>query len=304
MGDLQHGVNKLLQASISANTAATYNTAIKVFKQFLHKFNFPLIMPINIQHIVLFISYCFEKGHTPNTVNTYVAGINYFHKLSGFPDISESFLVKKMLEGCSRLRRQKDIRLPITNAVLRDICTVLPRICYSQYESKMFKAAFLLAFYGLFRIGELVAPSNMHEDKTLMFSNVSVNMREKKVNVTLKVTKTNQSGPSTILKIPCEQDKKVCPVSAVYEFCSVRPKGDGPFFCHTNGSPVTRYQFSSVLAKCIRRVRPGCSNIKSHSFRIGRATQLFALGVSTEKIKSLGRWKSDAYKTYIRAATN
>ena len=111
-------------------------------------------------------------------------------------------------------------------------------------------------------------------------------MRENKVSKTLKVTKTNQLGPSTILKIPYEQDENVCPVSAVNEFCSVRPVGDGPFFCHTNGSPITRYQFSWVLAKCIRRVCPGCSNIKSHSFRIGRATQFFALGVSIEKIKS------------------
>ena len=39
---------------------------------------------------------------------------------------------------------------------------------------------------------------------------------------------------------------------------------------------------------------------KSHSFRICGATLLFSEGKSVDEIKSLGRWTSNAYKSYIR----
>ena len=44
-------------------------------------------------------------------------------------------------------------------------------------------------------------------------------------------------------------------------------------------------------------------NVKSHSFRIGGATNAICKGVSYDKIKEMGRWKSDAAKRYIRIPT-
>jgi hypothetical protein len=37
-----------------------------------------------------------------------------------------------------------------------------------------------------------------------------------------------------------------------------------------------------------------------HSFRIGAATTAAACGVQVVTIKTLGRWKSEAYQLYIR----
>ena len=39
-----------------------------------------------------------------------------------------------------------------------------------------------------------------------------------------------------------------------------------------------------------------------HSGRIGRATQLAGEGVSELQIQRAGRWKSRAFKTYVREA--
>ncbi len=38
----------------------------------------------------------------------------------------------------------------------------------------------------------------------------------------------------------------------------------------------------------------------THSFRIGRATSWAQLGFTNEQILNMGRWRSDAYKKYIR----
>lgn len=283
---------------------AAYRTAASAFNRFLVEFRLPKTLPIKMVHIVLFISYCYEKGLASSTINTYIAGINFFHKLGGYFDINKTFVVNKLLEGCLRLRKPKDSRLPITMTLLKDICSVLTGICFDQFETKLFKAAYLLAFYGLFRVSELVVSSMAFLDRALLLEDVVVDDNLKHVCVKLHVTKTNQTGAfPTTLRIPQESNAELCPVRAVMAYLECRPNCKGPFFCHANSTPVTRNQFSAVLAKCIRRVRPGCKNIKSHSFRIGRATHLFAMGLSESKIKTIGRWRSDTYRRYIRMHT-
>ena len=45
---------------------------------------------------------------------------------------------------------------------------------------------------------------------------------------------------------------------------------------------------------------PEKRNVKAHSFRICRATNAMFKGIPYQKIKEMGRWKSDAAKGYIR----
>jgi hypothetical protein len=39
---------------------------------------------------------------------------------------------------------------------------------------------------------------------------------------------------------------------------------------------------------------------KSHSFRIGAATHAASLGYADSEIQAMGRWKSSAFKRYVR----
>ena len=45
------------------------------------------------------------------------------------------------------------------------------------------------------------------------------------------------------------------------------------------------------------------SKYNTHSFRIGAAASAKQAGVSDSHLKALGRWKSDAYKKYIRLSS-
>ena len=44
-------------------------------------------------------------------------------------------------------------------------------------------------------------------------------------------------------------------------------------------------------------------NIKSHSFRIGGATNAICRGIPYDQVQEIGRWQSDAAKRYIRVTT-
>lgn len=289
----------MLQSSITTNSHSTYFTALNSFLSFRADYHLDSIWPIPSHHIVLFIAHSFEKGKSSATISTYVAGLNYFHKLFGFYNIYNVFMVTKLLEGCRRCRRSRDNRAPITKTALTNICSLLPQVCYDNYEVKLFHALFSLAYFGLFRVSELVVPSKTHIHRVLMLSDLSISNNQYLI-VKLHFFKTNQTGKQVTLKIP-RDEIAICPVRALQEYLMLRPQVQGALFIHRDGVPVTRVQFSAVLNKCVQ-----CSSLsaktlyKTHSFRIGRATDLAIQGLPSEAIMKMGRWSSTCYNLYIR----
>lgn len=73
---------------------------------------------------------------------------------------------------------------------------------------------------------------------------------------------------------------------------------------HENNSPVTKFQFIRVLNKCLEFLHLDSFQASSHSFRIGTATAAANMGLDKTKINRIGRWKSNAYASYIRPNLN
>ena len=80
-------------------------------------------------------------------------------RLHCLPDVTNHFIVRRLLEGCRRRNARQDQRLPITIDILRHIIPALNSVCLNQFESNLFRVAFLLAFYGFLQIGKNTAPS-------------------------------------------------------------------------------------------------------------------------------------------------
>lgn len=297
MDSVQHRAGKLLEAGVATNTRLAYTTGLNAFKNFRETYSLDLSWPTNEQHIVLFISYSFEIGRATSTIATYLAAINYFHKLHGWCDFQNSFITQKLLEGCRRSRPSKDNRAPVTKTVLLAICSVLPNVCYSPYEATLFHALFTLAYFGLFRVGELVS-TNATSKSGLLVDDLRI--ERKTVSLVLRGYKTNQKRTPLTIKLPAEEEQAICPVLGSRKYVQNRVKSPGHLFCHANGTEVTRQQFASVLAKCLQKTVHAGGHYRTHSFRIGRATDLAALGMPNERIMQLGRWRSDCFRRYIR----
>ena len=120
------------------------------------------------------------------------------------------------------------------------------------------------------------------------------------MKITIRFSKTDQTGKSTAIILQGDANSNICPVNAMHEFINIRGCHEGPIFCHFGKSFLSRYQFNKVLEMSMKLVDASITNVKSHSFRIGGA---ICKGVSYEKVKEMGRWKSDAAKSYIRIPT-
>ena len=64
--------------------------------------------------------------------------------------------------------------------------------------------------------------------------------------------------------------------------------------------PLAPNTLNEVLRYLLQQGDINQANYASHSFRIGAATTAAAVGIPAWLIKTLGRWSSNAYMTYIR----
>ena len=109
---------------------------------------------------------------SPSTITTYVMGVGHFHKVHGWPDPTKDFIISKLLEGARRDTTKHDSRVPISLPILFNIIESLPFVCTSHFESAMFKAAMLCAFFGFMRVGEFTANSKQAVQESVLLIHV------------------------------------------------------------------------------------------------------------------------------------
>ena len=142
----------------------------------------------------------------------------------------------------------------------------------------MFKSVFLLAFFGLFRIGELVCANKKGpSSKVLQISDIA--FKANKMRVIIRFSKTDQTGKSSTIIFEGKANEKLCPVQGMKQFVEKRRFQPGPLFRHANMSLLSRFQFNKVLQMAVEIVDKSITNVKSHSFRIGGATNAISKGI-------------------------
>ncbi len=257
--------------------------------------------------MVQFIAFLSVNKYAPTSIATYVSGIASTLRLSGSPDITKHFIIKRLLDGCRRLNSRRDARRPITLLILQRIVPALDSVCSSHFEACLFRTAFLLAFFGFLRVGELTATSK-DAASPLRQSDVSLQIEPAGQVVILNVrfSKTDQFGKGCFIVIPVfsQAGNLLCPVRATERFLCMRTctsQGDN-FLTHFDGTPVTRAQFTAVLQRALAFVGLKDQRFTSHSFRIGAATSAAMAGLPESVIQTMGRWKSNVYRRYIRIA--
>lgn len=291
----------LLDSALSPSTKCSYKNALKHYKKFHDTFyvDSPLL-PISTEQLAQFITACHNRSLKASTITSYISAISYIHKLHGFTSPSESFLVKKLLHSIRR-HKQSDKRHPFTMTSLGLIVGSLRSMVTDNYTFKLMRAMFLIAFFGLFRVGEIAYsvnnPQNVIKKEDIVF--YYKHSKISHASLTIRSYKHSQ-GQSSIIPINRQTVKKLCPISALKKYLRAAPLGNGYLFRHCNGQPVSTSYFRSVLRSCVVANNMDPSLFTAHSFRIGGATHAHNSNMSSTQIQKLGRWKSTAYLKYIR----
>ena len=256
--------------------------------------------------LAFFISHLRDNQLASSTICTYVTAVGFVNQLSGHPNPVDSFIVKKMLASVKRGTSRDDQRLPVTPFILSKIIHALQHTADSHYQKSMLAAMFLLAFHAFLRIGEIC--QNRENSNVLQLQDIqflqNVQKQLSHLEITFRSFKSNYNIRPVILSLRANsQDAEACPVHSLYQFIQLRGTCSGPLFCFPPNLPVTCAHFCSCFNQALAWPGLPTSRFKSHSFRIGAASTAAAQGVPDEGIQHMGRWKSMAFKRYIRLPT-
>ena len=239
---------------------------------------------------------------SPQTIHSYISAVRHLHISYGFSDPSLSSFVhlSYVLKGIKRVSQplMRRHRLPITPTILRALHSVWSR--HPDRDKVMLWAACCLAFFGFLRAGEFTCPSlSAFSPGMLSCEDVAVDSyaNPSVMTVTLKHSKTDPFGAGVTIFLGKTGDI-LCPVSAMLGYLATATSTS---FRFQDGRSLSRSIFVDQVREALTAVGISTAGYSGH---IEAATTAAAAGLSESLIKTLGRWRSSAYMTYIRTPTS
>ena len=176
---------------------------MKKFWSFCDRYNIADPFPVTEHLLCAFSAFMADGGLTAQTIKSYLAAVRNTQLSLGLPDPREQSsmpTLKRVQAGIARTRlgrgHPSKIRLPITAQILSQIKQNLEQVAYP--EKQVLWAICCTAFFGFFRLGELLLPSSTAFNPRLhmAWGDMAVDNPQatSMVKFRLKQSKTDQFG--------------------------------------------------------------------------------------------------------------
>jgi hypothetical protein len=218
----------------------------------------------------------------------------------------QNWVIKGLRNAKSKKGKSpKKTTSPVTVGLLKRLRRYLSKKGGKKVTRLSAWAGSVVAFWGCFRLGEILCKKQMDFDKYSDLTWKDVRFARKSVRIRIKSGKTGGSEPITVClgALPC---KSLCPRRALRKLKELQvEKG---MYC--KNLPVFRKgggkNFRPLdMIRLLKQVQDPGQSLSGKSFRAGIPSALaknkgdFGAG----ELKNFGRWKSAAFKTYIKAGT-
>ena len=299
---------------IAKNTWSTYKTAERLLLMCQAEYKEKFDWPMTTKDVLLFVHWLiYVRNLKAGTVKSYLSGIRQLHIMKGLdePNLRPE-IVKIVIKGkenkdkADKLRKTGDSRLPMTRDLMKTLKDKI--ISWDKpWDTKLLVwAVCTLAFHGAFRIHELLCKTESFFDPfyTLLTENVTMSADsngKRTIHVKLNCPKEQRNGQAVIIDI-FESGCSICPVKAFTRWTAIQQPTNGmPLFRQPDGTPLTGKKLNKILDILMAdEAKKGEGTIKSHSFRIGIASELGTMGFDDEEVMATGRWSSRAFESYMR----
>ena len=311
--EMKNMVEKLKMESKRTSTRKNYYCVWRTFNEFFIKLD---VKPESWEErLTLFVAYLVKDNKKSQTIRSYISAIKSILREDDVILNENKYLLTAMTKACKLQNDHVRTRLPIKqrmlNMLLKCIFEHFELEMGQYYLSKLYRAMFASAYYGLLRIGEITAGNH-----PIFATDVHIASNKKKIMFTLHTSKThwtdvkpqivkifNYKKENSTITTPNINQNLFCPYQILRDYASVRPTCKSltePFFVYGDRSAVQSRQLRKILKAtlALSGFEPKLYNFQS--FRIGHATQLMENNFSVETIKILGRWKSNIVYSYLR----
>ena len=253
-------------------------------------------------HIFSYIEYLITQGVSAHMLANHISACKAKFTMYGLrfqlwehPNVR--YLLKSVKINRSIVVVKKHI---IDLAMLNDIISQ----CDTLYLGVVFKAVFLLAFFGFLRLSNIAPHSLTSFDSSRHLCAGDLIFTRKFLKVILKWSKTIQSRDRVhLITLPRVRGSKLCPFSACRQAMALySPDSNDPLFQYKINSAwvvLTDTRIRKCLSKINAKLGLPKNYFTFHVFRRSGATLAYKSQVSVQRIKDHGSWASECVWTYI-----
>ena len=229
-----------------------------------------------------------------------LGSIKWFASLLDPPSVKvfDNVLVQVSLRGLkSQLSRPIRQKLPLS---IEHLVKFYEFLDLSDVKHLSCWCVMLLAFFGCFRLSNLVPLSCNSFDPLKHLTRDDVKFEKDMALIFYKWSKTNQNA-SKVTWIPiCSVDDVRFNVKYHLELLlSLNIVNNAPLFSYSKCKFHTRYTLTKLLDTCLFEASLSPADYSWHSFRRGAAVFAFELGLDESAVQLLGDWSSSAFKHYL-----
>ena len=284
--DLKGRANRLLENALAPATRKKYGKSVKKFRDFCHALGRKGNKIFLDDSAELWLSELDKNKVTYGAILSHVSALRYHcvrHKLL---DNLSTPQIKLMLRGIKKGSITSRKPVVANTSHLQRLVAVSKRVL-NRREYARFAAMITLAFYGFLRPSEYcLTPSKHHIRRQ------DVQLSRKGSAVRLKIWTAKHSQCRSTVQV--EAAEICCPVTHLKRYMSVYKTLRGPLF------NVTAKSFRKTLSTMCKAAKIR-SKLTPHALRHGGASWAGQKGWPDARIRAHGRWRSDAYKQYVRA---
>lgn len=302
----------LIGGAWSPATLKHYNAGVSKLVTFAREYNIPRtsLLPIDPTVLCHFVVWAGPKLNpdvqTPssppiksNTIRTYLSGVKAWHLFHGidYPH-RETPRVEAMLTAAKRLEMEAEPGEKKEPILIRHLYKLVENLADGNAEGQVAYTVALVAFWGMARLGELLkAASNLDQVrvKDLIWDPhgryVKIKIRAAKMAVVGEIQEIHLQRQSSLLD----------PIGAIQRLIeNTNATDDDPLFSYPTGDKRITLTKTRCLMLFSNTWMSQNKKLTGHSFRVGGASLRWNLNNPLEEIVKVGRWKSKAYKLYIR----
>ena len=273
----------LARTAIRPHTRSQYLRQFKLYLAFVISHDLKVCDSYGC--IMLFLEFLASNGMTYRVVNNYVSALRFAFATYGWDEnVFQCAWVKRLLKGIKHsCHRQPTPKALFSLPQIREVA----RLCDVFENTLTYRAAFLLAFYGMLRISNIAPPFARAFDPKKHLLRRDIQFKYPGIHLHLKWAK-NIQAPEKVhaIKLPVIRDPQLCPVATLQALTSkLVLSPDQPLFVLDDFSLLTQPMLRKRLAMFLRMMDLPLLGYGFHTFRRSGATIAFDANISLTSIQ-------------------
>ena len=290
----------LRERGLARGTWANKVSHLRTYLTFTTYYDVP-DFPIHSGVLLRFIAFLGRGSYAYKSATNLLASVKWFASFLDphSPEIFKGVLVSSTMKGLkAQLSRPIRQKLPFSVPHLVKFYEILDLTNEKQLACW---CAMLLAFFGCFRLSNLVPTSHNDFNPLKHLKRDDIKFEKNIVLIFYKWSKTNQNC-NKVSWIPiCAVSDNRFNVKFFLErlFAKVKAPSSAPLFSYDKKHFHSRHTLVKMLDTCVNVIGLPPDDYSWHSFRRGAAIFAFELGLADSAVQLLGDWSSSAFKSYL-----